>query len=140
MINRFERFQFQSLRFYRRWFTRINNLISENKYWAFVSYSSKDEKWAKKLHNFLETYSIPKDLLGRPGVDGKPIPKHIFPASKDRDELSLSSDIGNSIETALDASKYLIIICSPHAVASQWVNEEIIKELRDMMKEGMSLS
>ena len=94
------------------------------KYWAFISYSSKDVRVAKKLHRRLETYRIPRDLVGRPGRDTE-VPKKIFPVFRDRDELPLSSDLGASIEDALRASRYLIVLCSPHAAKSQWVNEEV---------------
>ena len=37
---------------------------SEFKYRAFISYSHSDERWAKWLHKSLETYSVPKHLIG----------------------------------------------------------------------------
>src|ERR1051325_7273670 len=94
------------------------------RYWAFLSYSSKDAVFAKKLHRCLERYSYPRDLVGRPGRDG-PVPKKIFPVFRDREELPLSADLGSTIEDALRASRYLIVVCSPHAAKSRWVNEEI---------------
>lgn len=94
------------------------------RYWAFISYSSKDAATAKKLHKRLETYSIPKDLRGRPGRD-EPVPKKLFPIFRDREELPLSADLGGSIEDALRASRYLIVLCSPNSAQSRWVNEEI---------------
>jgi hypothetical protein len=33
---------------------------SDYKYWAFISYSQKDEKWASRLHEGLETYALPR--------------------------------------------------------------------------------
>jgi len=95
------------------------------RYWAFISYSSKDKAFAKKLHQRLETYRIPKDLVGRPGRDGEPVPHRLMPIFRDREELPLSSDLGNSIEDALKACRYLIVICSRNAAQSRWVNEEI---------------
>ena len=53
------------------------------------------------------------------------MPKKLFPVFRDRDELPLSSDLGSSIEAALRASRYLVVICSPDAARSRWVNEEI---------------
>ena len=93
-------------------------------YWGFISYSSKDESVATRLHRGLETYRLPRGLRGRPGRDGA-VPPRITPVFRDRDELPLSSDIGQSIEAALEASAYLVVVCSPHAANSRWVNEEI---------------
>lgn len=94
------------------------------RYWAFVSYSSKDARTARWLHRRLETYRVPRDLVGRPGRDGA-VPRRVFPIFRDRDELPLSADLGASIEDALCASRYLIVLCTPDAAASRWVNEEI---------------
>ncbi|MHC5012351.1 MAG: TIR domain-containing protein, partial [Planctomycetota bacterium] len=94
------------------------------RYWAFISYSSKDGAVARKLHRRLETYRIPRGLAGRPGRDG-PVPRRLFPVFRDREELPLSSDLGASIEHALEASRYLVVICSPDAASSRWVNEEV---------------
>ena len=87
------------------------------RYWAFISYSSKDAKVAKRLHKRIETYRIPRDLVGRPGRD-EAVPRKLFPVFRDREELPLSSDLGASIEDALRASRYLIVLCSPHAARS----------------------
>ncbi len=94
------------------------------RFWAFISYSSKDAATAKKLHRALETYSIPRDLRGRPGRDGE-IPYKLFPIFRDRDELPLAADLGSTITDALRASRYLIVLCSPNAAKSHWVDEEI---------------
>ena len=98
--------------------------MASQRYWAFLSYSSKDAAFVKKLHTKLETYRMPRDLVGRPGLD-EPIPKKLFPVFRDRDELPLASDLGSTIQDALHASRYLIVICSPNSARSQWVNEEI---------------
>jgi hypothetical protein len=97
----------------------------QKSYWAFISYSSKDEAVARRLHRALEHYRMPRDLVGRPMRDGEPAPKRLFPVFRDRDELPLSADLGNAIESALRASRYLIVLCSPSAATSRWVNEEI---------------
>ncbi|HZF27260.1 MAG TPA: toll/interleukin-1 receptor domain-containing protein [Steroidobacteraceae bacterium] len=94
------------------------------RYWAFISYSNKDALVARRLHRRLENYSIPRDLRGRPGLDGA-VPAKLFPIFRDREELPLSSDLGASIEDALRISRYLIVLCSPAAAHSRWVNEEI---------------
>ena len=96
----------------------------EYKYWGFISYSHADEKWADWLHKSLETYLVPKQLVGKPTKYG-PIPKKPFPIFRDRDELPSSADLGDKLTAALRGSRYLLVICSPRSVASEWVNEEI---------------
>jgi len=54
-----------------------------------------------------------------------PVPKKIFPVFRDREELPTSADLSQQINLALRQSRYLIVICSPHAATSIWVNEEI---------------
>jgi hypothetical protein len=93
-------------------------------YWAFISYSQKDEVWAKWLHRFIETYRVPKPLVGQ-WIDGRAIPARIMPIFRDRDELPSAANLNVAIARALDASSSLVVVCSPNAAASKWVNEEI---------------
>lgn len=95
------------------------------KYWAFISYSHHDEDWAKWLHQSLETYSVPRNLVGRHTGKNGQLPRRIFPVFRDRDELPGAADLGGKIKNALSQSRTLIVICSPQAAASKWVNEEI---------------
>ncbi len=94
------------------------------KYWAFISYSHQDKTWGDWLHKTLETYRVPKRLVGRGSRDGV-VPKHLYPIFRDRDELPTSSDLGFSINEALRQSRYLVVVCSPKAAVSRWVNEEV---------------
>jgi tetratricopeptide (TPR) repeat protein len=98
---------------------------SDYRYWAFISYSSKDKRWARWLHRAIETYGIPAQFISHPTPSGHSAPKRFHPLFRDRDELPASSDLGAQIEEALRASRYLIIVCSPDAAKSRWVNKEI---------------
>lgn len=91
---------------------------------AFISYSSKDAAFARRLHTALEAYRIPKslgsfDLLGEGGK-----PNRVYPVFRDREELS-AGDLGERIEAALRASSALIVVCTPDSAASPWVQKEI---------------
>ena len=97
---------------------------TDYKYWAFISYSHADEEWAKWLHKSLETYRVPRKLVGRKTPHGE-IPKRLFPIFRDRDELPGASDLGGKLTEALTHSRNLIVICSPKSAVSKWVNEEI---------------
>lgn len=37
-------------------------------YWAFISYSHADDAWGRWLHRALESYRIPRALVGQPGL------------------------------------------------------------------------
>jgi WD40 repeat protein len=94
------------------------------KYKAFISYSHQDKKWGDWLHRALETYRVPKGLIGKQTGAGV-VPKCLFPIFRDREELPTSHELGRVINKALDDSSHLIVICSPRSAKSQWVNEEI---------------
>ena len=85
---------------------------------AFISYSHKNDRAAKRLHRRLERYHIPKGLR----TNGRVTLGAIF---RDKVELSASSGLDKSIKAALDVSENLIVLCSPDAVQSRWVDEEI---------------
>jgi len=94
------------------------------KYRAFISYSHRNERWAKWLHHALESYRVPRKLVGTSTGKGK-VPARIRPVFRDRDDLSSAADLGDTVKHALADSENLIVICSPDAAASLWVNEEI---------------
>ncbi len=94
------------------------------KYRAFITYAHEDEEKARWLRKKLEGFSVPKNLVGQKGKFGK-IPSRLYPIFRDRDELPGSAQLGSIIEQALKDSSHLIVLCSPHAVKSRWVNEEI---------------
>ena len=91
---------------------------------AFISYSHQDESWARWLQHSLESCRIPKRLVGEEGDFG-PIPERLRPVFRDREDLSSASDLTTQIRRELANSDTLIVICSPAAAASRWVNEEI---------------
>ncbi len=94
------------------------------RYSAFISYSHCDRGWAVWLHGALERYRVPERLWGRPAPWGEIGPR-LPPVFRDRDELATSSDLAASVKAALSEAATLIVICSPSAARSKWVNEEI---------------
>lgn len=90
-------------------------------YDAFISYSHSepDSYIARKLHTMLEHYHISGKLQK---ISGKKKINRVF---RDREELPLSSDLAANIRQALRQSEYLIVIYSPRAVSSEWVQKEI---------------
>ena len=55
-----------------------------------------------------------------------PAPRRLTPIFRDRDELSASGDLGVELRAALARSLRLVVVCSPAAARSPWVNEEIL--------------
>ncbi|HVX04943.1 MAG TPA: TIR domain-containing protein [Rhodanobacteraceae bacterium] len=94
-------------------------------YRAFISYSHRDKVWADWLHKALETYRVPSRLVGTTTAHGT-IPRRLIPVFRDRDELASATDLGRKVNEALAQSENLIVICSPAAATSRWVNEEVL--------------
>lgn len=96
----------------------------EERYSAFISYAHSDAAVARWLHRAVETYRFPRALIGTASKFG-PVPKRLPPVFRDRDELAASGDLGGELREALLASRFQIVICTPKAAQSKWVNEEI---------------
>ncbi len=93
--------------------------VKTNKYYAFISYKREDEKWAKWLQHKLENYKLPS-VIRKENTD---IPKYIRPVFRDKTDLG-GGVLSEQLRSELLSSKFLIIICSPHATQSAWVNKE----------------
>jgi tetratricopeptide (TPR) repeat protein len=94
------------------------------KYRAFLSYSHRDAAWGKWLHGALEGYRIDKNMVGRQTPAGV-VPKTLRPIFRDREDFSAGHSLTEQTLAALEASQFLVVICSPSAARSQYVNEEI---------------
>jgi tetratricopeptide (TPR) repeat protein len=99
--------------------------VDQPKYRAFLSYSHRDTRWATWLHKGLESYRPPKALIGTQTARG-PVPKRLAPVFRDREELASATDLGTLLIDALQQSACQIVVCSPQAAKSRWVNEEIL--------------
>ena len=94
------------------------------RYVAFISYSHRDAAIGSWLHRRLETYRIPKRLVGSEGEQGA-VPARLTPIFRDRDELPAAGDLSEKVRAALALSDNLIVVCSPNAAGSPWVAKEI---------------
>lgn len=90
-------------------------------YNAFISYrhAELDSKVASEVQRQLERFHIPKSIQKSTGI------QRISRVFRDKEELTISSDLNTMIEDALIHSDYLIVICSPNTKESQWVQHEI---------------
>lgn len=94
-------------------------LYMEKEFFAFISYKSEDAEWATWLQHELEHYHLPASFNGRTDV-----PQELRPVFRDIDELS-AGNLPEQIKQALANSQNLIVICSPQAAESPWVNHEV---------------
>jgi TIR domain len=94
------------------------------RYRAFMSYSHHDRAFAKWLHKALEGFRIDKDLVGRKTPIGA-VPKSLRPIFRDREDFAAGHSLTEQTIAALEASQFLIVLCSPSAARSEYVNQEI---------------
>ncbi|HEX6913240.1 MAG TPA: TIR domain-containing protein [Longimicrobium sp.] len=94
-----------------------------HRYAAFISYRhvEPDAGWARWLHRAIEEYRVPAQLVARGA------PPRLGSVFRDEEELAASHSLSTSIEAALEQSRWLIVVCSPRAPGSRWVNEEVLR-------------
>jgi WD40 repeat protein len=103
----------------------------ERAYRVFISYRHSDPatvgsdgEFARWLQRRLETYSFPRRLVGVTTSAGV-IPARLGLVFRDEDYLPAGPELDLLIERALRGSENMVVLCSPAAAASPWVNKEI---------------
>ncbi len=93
-------------------------------YDAFISYrhSELDKFVAENLHRELESFKLPRNLARKMDNAKKDRINRVF---RDRDELPIASNLAEPITQALEASEFLLVICSPRLPESIWCKKEI---------------
>ncbi len=109
-------------------------MAEHDEFWAFISYSHDDLQEAGRIHKALETYRVPARLVGLSTRKG-PVPQRLTPIFRDRDDLPASGDLSQSVRDALSRSRTLIVLCSPSAARSRWVEAEI-RAFRELNPQG----
>lgn len=90
-----------------------------NQNFAFISYNHKDVKHAQWLQKKLENYKLPAEIHNE-FEDSR----FIRPVFRDQTDLN-TGVLANVLRDQLEASKYLIVLCSPNSAKSQWVSNEV---------------
>ena len=116
----------------------IDRDTQQFRYCAFLSYGHRDAETAQWLHESLEKYRVPANLVGRKTATGV-IPARLMPIFRDRHELAASADLGRDIRDALAGSRFLIVLCSPAAATSRWTGAEI-DSFKKMRPDGCVLA
>lgn len=90
-------------------------------YVAFISYRHLplDRKWAQWLLESLERFRTPRSLV-RQGY-----PRRLAPLYRDEDEVPASANLSRHIEQALDASRAMVVVCTPETPHSRWIDREV---------------
>lgn len=91
-----------------------------SKYYAFISYSSRNIAWGKRLQHILEHYRMPAAICSSRGWKRKPI-NPVWFAPTDIQPGGLDEELKNRLRD----SRNLIVICSPDSARSEWVGKEI---------------
>lgn len=84
---------------------------------GFISYSSDDALFAAALEASLERYSPPKNLRQHSGH------LHVFRYQGDW----VGTDYDSALDSYLEDSRNLLVLCSPSARASKYVGDEIMR-------------
>lgn len=93
--------------------------MAQKRNFAFISYNHRDMKYAKWLQKKLESYKLPTEIHNE-FEDSK----YIRPVFRDQTDLN-TGVLGNVLRDQLEASHYLIVICSPNSAKSEWVSKEV---------------
>lgn len=112
-----------------------NNIMEKDfDNYAFISYNSKDDRWAKWLQRKLETYRLPTIIANE-----KPeLPKKIEPVFRFVTSIG-PGPLSDVLKDNLSKSKYLIVICSPLSAKSKWVGEEILEFIKQEKRDNIIL-
>jgi WD40 repeat protein len=97
---------------------------TKNRYKAFISYSHRDKAVAKWLHGRLDGYNPPSAVGKGTATDLKRVRRR-WRVFLDDEEFGAAASLSEKIQTAIDESENLVVICSPNAVKSGYVNDEI---------------
>lgn len=100
--------------------------LEDFKNWAFICYSKPDERWKDWLVKHLTIFRAPRPFPGKVTADG-PIPRRIGPVITRHDSGDATSPLSDDDERALKESRYLVVVCSPNAAVSRWVDEAVRK-------------
>lgn len=94
------------------------------KYFAFISYSRKDSRAAAWLQKRLEWFRFPVKLV--PESQRPPNPRYVRPIYRDKTNLEVTDEhYWQNIRRALEESRYLIVLASPHSAKSTPVDMEV---------------
>jgi len=97
--------------------------MPENKtyqYFAFISFQSADAKEAVRLQHAIESYRLPAVLCKE-----QKVPRRIKPLYCYINDMHAGEELMQELKSRMENSRYLIVVCSPNAAKSVYVNSGI---------------
>lgn len=97
--------------------------MPENKtyqYFAFISFQSADAKEAVRLQHAIESYRLPAVLCKE-----QKVPQRIKPLYCYINDMHAGEELMQELKSRMENSRYLIVVCSPNAAKSVYVNSGI---------------
>ena len=88
---------------------------------AFISYSRHDLDAARQLQQHIQSRRIPTRLRKQLGLKRKTLTRVFL----DDADLAAGPNLTQDLKDALRAASHLIVLCSPYAVRSEYVDAEI---------------
>jgi len=92
-----------------------------HQYRAFISYSHSDSRYAIQLQRSLENFRLAQDTTEKLGLSGN----QLGTVFRDASDLGAASELSAALTDALAKSNTLIVVCSPGAASSKWVDQEV---------------
>lgn len=91
------------------------------KYFAFISFQSADAKEAARLQHTIESYRLPAVLCKQ----DTSIPRRIRPLYCYLNDMHAGEELMQELKQRMEQSRYLIVVCSPRAAQSTYINSGI---------------
>lgn len=91
---------------------------------AFFSYSRQNKRLAQWLVRELEGLRPPREIVDELRVQGAPFTS-VRPIFRDEQDMPVGGVVPERLPEVLDASATMIVLCTPAAAQSNWVNTEI---------------
>ncbi len=94
---------------------------NQYKYFAFISFQHQDAKQALAVQRAIENYRLPTAIL----KEHSDLPTRIRPCFCYLNDMHHTEEIMHELKQRMEQSRYLIIVCSPRAAHSTYINAGI---------------
>lgn len=106
------------------------SLMSDRFHSAFISYKHDDvsaigQEWAEWVGQQLEGYLTPTEFVGSESIYKDAVPARLVSVFRDHHEIPGMGDLNELLHSALRRSRILVVLCSPRAAASKYVEDEV---------------
>src|SRR5687767_7376548 len=85
---------------------------------AFISYNHMEQSLAERLSRRIRRYRPPRSL-------GPQLARRRLVVFRDTERLTTKGELGDALREHINAARNLLVLCSPEAAASRYVNDEI---------------